>query len=114
MTQKHKLENSILLVIGLIMVMMAAVSVSADELRENSVPSIYTDGTDNGSGSDEPPLIAPAPDDGQMVIAPNPTSGDVSNSGGNDNTFTLGVPVLGAIAGIGVLAVILVILWRKK
>lgn len=114
-------KMGIILLIGLTVSLTAAVSATADEIRETDIPVedaiIEHEAVDGEQGVEEPLVIAENTEESAWVIAPNPTSGsqDISaNAAGNtDETFDVGLPILGSIGVIAGIAIALIVLKKK-
>jgi hypothetical protein len=122
-------KNSMLLFVGLTVLMMMAASVTAEEDGETEAPipdGRTTHDASNGERGVEDPLIDEhTPDspywdtDENVIIAPNPGDmedimTDDSTADDDDTVMTAGLPVFGALAAIGALAIALIIQNRKN
>jgi hypothetical protein len=119
-------KNSMLLVVGLTVLMMMAASVTAEDGETEAPVPDDTHDASNGERvvedtlTDEHNPDSPYWDtDGNVIIAPNPgdmediTMTDDSAADDDDTVMTAGLPVFGALAAIGALAIALIIRHRK-
>ena len=102
--------KSILSTVSLLLIMMTAVSVSADEPleRENQLPDDRTISDDISvtDDSDEPMLISPASNE-TSLISPAP-------QGGSEAAGSLDISIIGIIGAIVIIAVGLIIIVNKR
>jgi len=112
-------KNSMLLVVSLTVLMMMAVSVTADE--ETEAPEDTHDAS-NGERGVDPLIDEHTPDywdtDENVIIMPNPgdmedTMADDITADDDDTVMTAGLPVFGVLVTIGALAISLIIRNRK-
>ena len=117
-------KSCIFALLGLFVLMMMVVSVSADEDDEPGIldrvdidPDTFAENEtdDFTTTDDEPNLIAPSPDIGEepLIIAPGNTMENEDVLSG-DNAFTAGLILVIGIMGVVGLAVALIIFKNKN
>ena len=119
---KDKIKG-VIAIAGLFMLMMTAASVSADPDDEPGVIDrettiLYDDSSDNGyditASGDEPNLISPNPDDGDLgplILAPED---NLDNKDDSSEIFTSNFFIVVGLSGFAGLALGLVIFGRNK
>jgi hypothetical protein len=111
MNTKRLWKTSYLMILGLCMIMLTAVSVTAvvdeDQVLPRDGEVVITENPEE-EGTEEPNLIAPTPDQGDLVIAPGPQD-TISVTDEEENQWiTQGLPVLGILGIAGILGVIII------
>jgi len=118
---------SILLLIGAVVIGMSTMTVSAEEEpitdveieHDASNGERWLDITNGEYDPDEALIVAPNPDDDQLIITTESDGNSeetavLAGATENDEIVTLGIPVIGAIGIIASLVIVAVIIYKRK